>query len=314
MGIYYGAIGSLLFLAQIAGFMTLDWDDADFLKIKFGNQRYDITGGLQNPLRFFLQTVGAAVRGVFGVPRQNITGENGKVNELKHDFLSADGFFLRFWRGKLAPLPSLGVDYAFGEDMVGNEFSWDKALASRSLPIFYQEIYGNFKNDGAFGLAETVPSFFGIGSQNYTERAERAVTPAEKLAVKINGMRMDDKVQTDADKELSNRLADIRARLRRGEDITEPVKNLIASGEISRRTGLNLLRGADDTFFESKIRRMPTEYLFALKKIANDAEKASIDEILLLRSSKDALNKNKTRQEREKAVETYNELKPQPQK
>jgi hypothetical protein len=291
---FYGANMVFLGLAALAGLTTLDWDDDDFLKIKFGESRYDLFAGLQQPLRAFLRTVTAAGRWIlgekysFGLFRDAVI--TPEVNEPFNDFLAIpDSIPFKFLRSKLSPVPSLLTDYLLKEDFAGRPFNWQDAAVSRAAPLLWQEFVKNSYSGGALGFVATVPSALGIGYQHYKDRPEEAQTAAEKFAQKINGMRFDGKLETEAEIALREKLSELAARGRRGDASVAPeIKKLYESGEISKRRAQNLINGLDDTFFESKIKNMPTDYLNLVRRVANDEERALIDDIIEAREKKEA--------------------------
>lgn len=293
MGRYYAATGGVLFLAHLLGLVSLDWDDADFLKIKLGSRRIDILGGMQQWIRFFAQTLTTAGREVLGekysagIFRDNVVGHDEKgnttVRELDHDW-STKGYLGRFVRTKLNPVVSLAVDYKTGEDFLGNPFSWDKAIATRALPIFLQNVYQNITRDGALGAtASSSADFIGIGYQNYDDPPEEAQTPAEKLAKKINQMRMPDRTEDAAERQLYGQIAQLKARARKGENVTPEVTGLFQSGLITKKRALSILRGADDSYLESKVSHMPTDLVRQVRKQANPSEAEQLDDIIKIR-------------------------------
>lgn len=153
------------------GLVSLDPDDDDFLKLKpealinkiFGTSlnakaRYDFLGGMQPVLRFLGRNAKNAI--------QAATGQE-KVEKSFGDAFYIGG---RFLRGKLAPLPSLGVDWGTNKDFLGRPFAWDTAAASRLTPLSLRELYHGYNEDGAYGMLFTMPSILGVGVGYYQDK------------------------------------------------------------------------------------------------------------------------------------------------
>lgn len=154
---FSGVIASTLALAAAAGATVgLQPDDPDFLKIKFGNVRYDALAGLQQPMRLFYR-MGESVY-------NKTTGRKGSSRE---DVLDIAG---RFGRSKLAPVPSFFVDYLKGRTFTGEKFSLSKALLDRVVPLIWKDYYDAYQKEGHAGAMKVLPGLVGIGVQNYGEK------------------------------------------------------------------------------------------------------------------------------------------------
>lgn len=295
---FYGAVGAVSVLAYLAGLgITLDWDDDDFLKIKVGKHHYDLPGGMQQPLRAMLRATTATGRRVLGEKyslglfRDSVYAENDKgqvlANEFKKDMgFSLDSIWGKFLRSKLSPIPSLGVDYAMDEDFKGDKFTWKSALLSRAFPMDAANIVSNAYSGGPLDALAATPGMAGVGYVYYKDAPEQPTTPAEKLAGKINSMTMPD-LTKDADADaVDDRIMDLKARGRRGEDVSGEIQGLFAAGEITRRRASGLINGTDDSYFEAKVKRMPTVLLNQVRPVANAGERVLIDEIIETRRIK----------------------------
>jgi len=151
-------IAATLALAAANGATVgLDPDDADFLKIKVGNTRYDILAGLQQPMRLFWRMGGAI--------KEKATGEKSKSRQ---DALDIAG---RFGRSKLAPIPSYFVDAVTGKTFTGEDFDAKKGAVDRVLPLMWKDYADAYQKEGFAGANKILPGLVGIGVQNYGERA-----------------------------------------------------------------------------------------------------------------------------------------------
>lgn len=165
--------------AALGGEVETDPRSSDFLKIKFGDTRYDIFGGLQQNMVF-------AWREITGEKKSTQTGDitkfaksipdilTNKTNEQagvdtgmgKSDRLTiaADMF-----TNKLAPIPAAVVTQLEGKDRGGNEINPIAEIAKLFVPINVTGIYDTTQDTGSLaqGVGLNAPSFFGIGTQTY---------------------------------------------------------------------------------------------------------------------------------------------------
>lgn len=147
-GMYVGAG----YLAKAAGLgVSLDPDDKDFLKIKHGNTTYDITGGEAIYVRTFLRVLAAA--------KERITGEEtSSVKTAEKAGKSVTAFF----RNKLAPTPSYGVDAFLGKKSYGADF--DPYDIVRIYPMWIDDVVDDWHQEKEKSiLTAAIPSIFGIG-------------------------------------------------------------------------------------------------------------------------------------------------------
>jgi len=152
----YTTIGTLM---NAAGFsVSLDPKDSDFLKVKHGTTTYDITGGEAIYVRTFLRVMGAAW--------ERITGdEKSSLKAAEKAGLSVTTFF----RNKLAPTPSYGLDAFLGKTSWGEKF--DPYDIARIYPMWIDDIREDWKQDKAASiLLAGVPSIFGIGVMTKTPK------------------------------------------------------------------------------------------------------------------------------------------------
>ena len=166
--------GSVLALASAAGAEVI-WDprSADFAKIKVGNTRYDILGGLQQNIRLGAQLV-------TGQKINSVTGElstlgDGYTAPTRKDIL------LQAFENKENPLLSLATQLMEGKDAQGqpidvtNKNPFENPIGQRLIPLGIQGAYETSKDTGsvAKGTAMNVPGFFGVGVQTYGNVASK---------------------------------------------------------------------------------------------------------------------------------------------
>lgn len=157
-------VGSLAFLVLSLAAMggaevEKDPRSTDFAKIKVGNTRYDILGGEG-------QYITLAAR----VLKNSTKTADGQIRPYGNEFGQStrkDAVF-KFFENKAAPIPSFVLDYLRGTDAIGRPFEMDRAIVTRFIPMFAQDVYENVQEEGAAkGIAMGVPAAFGVGVQNY---------------------------------------------------------------------------------------------------------------------------------------------------
>ena len=154
---------------------------SDFGKIKKGDTRWDIWGGFQQYIRLVTQVA-------LGEKKSSNTGEiqtldtKGRFGEGRGDVL------LRFARGKLAPVPSMVVDFFAKRTLMGdkvesrfdipfypkdnpkgNNLTLTDELASHLFPLIISDVYSAIKGNGLQSLITVgLPATFGVGVQTYS--------------------------------------------------------------------------------------------------------------------------------------------------
>jgi hypothetical protein len=171
--------------AYLAGAKTtLDPDDPDWGKIRFGDTRIDIWGGFQQPARVIART-GSAVAKRVGWKDM----DRGEQIEPWTDM---------FWRMisyKFAPNLTISNELLTGKTPVGEKVGPTEVAIRSVAPLFAQDVYDAWKEEGIGSAAATgVLSYVGIGTQTYpdSEKKVRAemrelydkATPADSSAAK----------------------------------------------------------------------------------------------------------------------------------
>lgn len=154
---FAGTITATLTLAKLAGAQVgLDPEDADFLKIKVGDTRYDTLAGLQQAMRFIYRASRRAYETTTG---QKPTG--GKTaSDIAGDFL----------RSKLSPTASYITDALKGKDFKGEKFNALKGAYDHFMPMLVKDVIDASREEGARGAVKNAPGVFGVGVQTYKKR------------------------------------------------------------------------------------------------------------------------------------------------
>lgn len=164
---FTGTVGATMLLMKGAGadVSLLHPDDPDWLKVKFGNTRYDLTGGVRTEMRFLARFGSAVQRGLAGE----------KLGRTE----APDYIFQRYLRSKLAPIPSTSWDAATGKTFIGERFSWGRSARDMVTPLILSDLYDAYQEEGVPGAIKTLPGGVGVGVQTYRGRGEQG-EPSEK--------------------------------------------------------------------------------------------------------------------------------------
>jgi hypothetical protein len=156
-------------LAKAAGAdVSLSPSSPDFLKIKFGNYRYDPLAGLQQVMRLVYR-IGADI----SIAAQ---GKKAQPGESALDIGS------RFLRSKLGPVPSYFADFLTRRTFTGEPFQPMKGAVERVTPIMWQDFIDAYQREGLGGVAKVSPGMVGVGVQNYEQK------PLDKVMERAKGL------------------------------------------------------------------------------------------------------------------------------
>lgn len=176
----FAGVASVVLGAAVAIGAEVETDarSSDFLKIKFGDTRYDIFGGLQQNIVF-------AWRQVSGEKKSS---QNGEVTKLGDGYGAPTRLSVAsdLVSNKLAPLPAFGAKVLEGKDRTGQDVNVAAELGKLFVPINLQGIYETSKSTGSVpeGVAKNIPNFFGVGTQTYGTQ-DINLSDRQKAAVKV---------------------------------------------------------------------------------------------------------------------------------
>ncbi len=160
-----GAAGTILSLAKAAGAdVGLDPRNADFLKIKIGNTRIDILGGVQQ----YMRAAGQIISGKY------ISSTTGKVITLAEGYRPLTHWEIaeRFVGSKLAPIASFVRALMKGQDIKGEKISIPKEVGKRFIPMAISDIY-EIAEENPELLPISWLGIFGVGLQTYKGRPSK---------------------------------------------------------------------------------------------------------------------------------------------
>jgi hypothetical protein len=165
-------------IAKAAGTdISLDPDEADFLKLKFGNTRYDILAGLQQTARLAARIGNWLKEEATEEDQKRLTGTRGATAEAVK----------RFGRTKLAPVPSFFVDWlndwknVIGERTTPGQFSIKNPILQRTLPLLFSDVVEAYQRGyreggterGVKTAARFAPAVGGVGVADYERKPGR---------------------------------------------------------------------------------------------------------------------------------------------
>jgi hypothetical protein len=166
-----GAALTILGAAKMAG-QLFDEDidvetsplSADFGKIKVGNTRIDISGGLQPIVRTTAQFIAGKTK----------SSTTGKIREVGEGYppLTRGEIVGRYIEYKEAPVMSFVTNWLKNQSGMGEKFSLTTELKEKLIPIVVQDMYDIYKDDPGLlpaGLFSAL-AVFGLGVQTYESK------------------------------------------------------------------------------------------------------------------------------------------------
>jgi hypothetical protein len=148
-------------LSALGGKVNFDPDDPDFMKVRFGEQTYDLTGGMAVYVRTFLRMTKMAYKGV----DPNTSAKDTK----KYAKFAGSSLFRSLFENKLAP--NTAYLYHFFTQRGGGGGDFDPYEILNYYPLWVNDVKTAYKNDGPTSLMTVlIPSIFGFGTQAYPEK------------------------------------------------------------------------------------------------------------------------------------------------
>lgn len=186
MTLYHlGVIAAIGGLTKAGLPVSVEWQDVDspdFMKLKVGNQRYDI-GMVGNTLRYVLRM---AKRGIEASEQGreplgkalDQTGQFARQKESPLASLMHDQAYERI-KGKQIEDVDTGEKVSVGRNAIGEIKTLKESLAERAYPITWQQIVNAVKDGKTADLIPALAEAIGEGAQSYESRLER-ISPNTK--------------------------------------------------------------------------------------------------------------------------------------
>ena len=141
----------------------------DLWKIRIGKTRLDPLGGISQATVFLARLATGKTKLPSGVIVP--TRGEGRPYNSSDDWDIAG----RFLRSKLSPVLGSVIDWTKGTDYLGKPVTKESIAANLSIPLVGRDILAAMKDQGVpRGTAMAMLTMFGMGSQSYDERMERA--------------------------------------------------------------------------------------------------------------------------------------------
>lgn len=148
---FAGTVASVMYMAKAAGAdVGLNPNNPDFLKVRFGNWRYDALAGLQQVMRLIYRVgadIARAARGEKPKPGQTAT-------DIAETFLSY----------KLSPPAAVFRDFIKQRTMDKKPFTAGRAVADLVAPMQWADFVEAYQKEGWGGVGKSLPGVVGIGS------------------------------------------------------------------------------------------------------------------------------------------------------
>ncbi len=158
-----------LTLAHLAGAeVGTDPRSADWGKIKVGNTRIDIWGGMQQPMRVVARS-GLGITDKLGLTGEDLTDWQKDVDPVE---LAA-----RFSQYKFSPLITIPLELYKGKTIVGEDVTPSETAAKAAIPMVYEDMVDAWRLEGV-GQSAWVGglAFFGVGASTYSRKEGRENT------------------------------------------------------------------------------------------------------------------------------------------
>lgn len=162
-GSFAAIAATVLGLASLAGGkVETDPRSSDFLKVRFGDTRYDILGGFQQNLVF-------AARELTGQKKNSATGAIADLSTGKFGSANRLSILTDLIANKQNPVLAAGENILQGHDQSGNKVNPLTEIGQLAIPLNIQDTYSLAKSTNplqAF-LMGTVPGTVGVGVNTY---------------------------------------------------------------------------------------------------------------------------------------------------
>ena len=167
--------GSVIALAGLHGAVETEEDprSSDFGKIKVGDTRLDISGGIASYVILLLRILSGEIK----------SSNTGAIKKLGNNYTSTSGFDLtaNFIRNKLSPLASLIIDVLTGENAIGEKKTPTQSVIDRFKPMFLKDAYEVLTEDPEAKIL--IPfALFGGGLSTYSISEDWTTKDTKEMA------------------------------------------------------------------------------------------------------------------------------------
>lgn len=167
VGFTSGIVLTGLALMAKGGQVSFNPDDSDFLQVKFGDTKYDISGGMSAYIRTFLRLSKTAFKE--GEALVSGSKKDKKAADKYGSFAGRTG--LSFLTNKFAPNTSYAYHFITGKSPGSEDGEFDPYEFLEYYPMYVDDIKDAWKQEGVSAfLTIGAPGLFGIGTQTYPDK------------------------------------------------------------------------------------------------------------------------------------------------
>lgn len=150
-------------LAAAGGKISFDPDDPDFMKARFGEKTYDLTGGMAVYVRTFLRLAKSALKAT------TTHTDKDKKEAKKYAEFAGNSTWKSIVVNKLSPNTSYAYHFFTQKGADGKQFDPTEILNIK--PLYVDDFRQGLKDGGLTAIYTVlIPSLFGVGVQAYPEK------------------------------------------------------------------------------------------------------------------------------------------------
>ncbi len=186
-----GGTATLLMIADQVHPGSVEWDprSADFGKIKIGNTRYDVTGGMGSMLtvaaRMALVVKNTTTGSTTPVLKSSVTGKLQQVNTGKFGAKTGGEIATDFFANKASPLMAVLIEVLNDEDFNRQPLTAGRAAMDFAAPIPITNAIELFKDPSVSAANMTAAMIAdGLGISTNTYGAKKKPVPKKQAPVK----------------------------------------------------------------------------------------------------------------------------------
>lgn len=177
---YFGAMATTALLLKygLNQDVSLNPESSEFMKLRVGNTRYDLTFGQG---QYFV----LAAR----LMRNAENKRTGQKDAYGKSFMENVDRFVRY---KYSPPAAFARNVWEGKNAIGEPTTAKREATELITPLFLSDLYNAYQQEGVTGLAKTAPGFVGVGVSTYPDRyGRRATKELDNLKLSLRGIRKD---------------------------------------------------------------------------------------------------------------------------
>lgn len=154
---------------------SVEWDprSSDFGKVKVGNTRFDVTGGVSGMVTLASRLL-PILAGQEGKTKSTTTGEVTPINSGKFGASTGKDVLFDFFSNKASPIGAVIVNLLEGKDFDGNKTTPGSEIVKAFIPIGFSNYEKLSKDPNAPNkIITTILDGLGIGANTYLPKTEK---------------------------------------------------------------------------------------------------------------------------------------------